>query len=1205
MERYACLASLPGFLAESEIGSGAFSPKARLEDGPIRERQRRFLASHRYDIEPGREVFPLPSGGIRVALEVALSMVGRGLWTLPSWQVEQALAKRAQQIHGWVIDSKFPGGSGDLSLKLGSRLRVEDYHNILIPSPLDNEEDRAEVIRRLCDISDENSPGERTFIREIAGDLPLSLLCMFQAQRDAASFGLDPAIFAEQRVDFSVETPQGLRLVVEIDGSQHVDDAAQAYLDEQRDTELERLGWSTWRIPTHALNDTKRLQDELRKRLLGMDYKTPEAGRNSEVFALFWSATAIARTQALIIEAMLEGAVAVDRAIRVSVQEHQTDISHIAIADLNELLARLGRLYNVVVPALITDSWDDCELLVDIDVMHPLRLPVRSDAAVAWSRPAARLVSQTARKIQIGRDSPRFMPTAPDESVLDSFIRDIFRKDGFRRDEATAHSDQAAITSRILQGQDVVGLLPTGAGKSLPYMLAGLLLPGMTLYVGPLISLLQDQAERLRESGIGHVEYISSAQSHDAKEVALARVQSEGIRFLLVSPERFLTAGFLEALKNRELWRGDISQIVIDECHCVSEWGHEFRPAYLSLGRIAKDRSRRFGAHAPLVALTGTASTVVLSDVLRELGITDSEACVRAANLDRPELAMRCTPVLVPNGRDKQIESSVRDFLREHEDQADGLLIFCPFRTGRTISVFSVAADLSRKLPGVDVRFYCGGVEPWADYAVYSLWKRAADLTKDDLSKVVPVWARTPSGIKPWPEVKSAVQRDFISGTKKGFRVLVATKAFGMGIDKPSIRKIIHVLAPTSPEAFYQEIGRAGRDRQASEAELMFCDISPEVTNQLLDPSLDHDEVMETYRTFVDKDRFGGGDFLRTFYFHGQAFQGMEPAIHATYEVVKRLHKALSKGEDLCIPFQMDATLNGTDVEYGLVRLIHLGVVQGYLKDYNRNVFNVEVTDDWLRIRNSSGELSEYLADHFLAFVNRYHLKGGTEHVGLIRQQRESLQNLYDAVSRQMMIFVYQQLERQRRAATRAMLEIARIGATNSDQMRTRLLNYLQVSLRYTAILEELPPEATPAEWISVIEQAISPQDLAEIHGAAQRVLASFPTHPGLLFISGVSRPIQTDDDPRRSIEEFNACIRHSEEVADLRDVLGAFQWFERANLLQKAILGIPVARIIGRIHLQLASEVDALLPYLHVDEVRSEYLAGFVRKATDASFLS
>src|SRR3546814_12420835 len=135
---------------------------------------------------------------------------------------------------------------------------------------------------------------------------------------------------------------------------------------------------------------------------------------------------------------------------------------------------------------------------------------------------------------------------------------------------------------------------------------------------------------------MGHVDYRSSAQGHEARETALERVHSQGTRFLLGSPVLFLTAGFLEALATRELWRGDISQVVIDECHCVSEWGHEFRPAYLSLGRIAKHRSARFGTQAPLVALTGTASPVVIAAVPTDLGIDATDARIHPANLTLP-----------------------------------------------------------------------------------------------------------------------------------------------------------------------------------------------------------------------------------------------------------------------------------------------------------------------------------------------------------------------------------------------------------------------------------------------------------------------------------------------------------------------------------------------------------------------------------------
>lgn len=1209
MDRFGCLAALPSFLAESGIASGAFSAKSRLQDTPARERQRRYLASHRYDVESGLRSYEPPDGAIRLVLEVALALMERGAWTLPSWRVEQALATRVAENLGWQVASVRPPGSGDLGLHLQTKIHPEMLNNVLVPTPLEGEADRNEILRVLCELADDDSPGERLFLLDVASALPLPLLCMLLAQRDAATLGLDATVFCDQRIDFVLETPQGLRLVIEIDGSQHVTDAAQANLDRQRDAELKRLGWAIWRIPTAALANTEGLRREMLALIGSLGYVEPKGERNAEAAAMIWSATSVVRIQSLILEAVLEGAVAAEGPIGVAVVDHGMGIAALALEDLNDLLQRLGSLYAVPVPVFRIVEADASDLLVDVDVLHPLRPPPRSDGAVAWSRPAVMAVADTARCIAVRRDCPRFLPGPPDEEALDAFVRDLFRKDGFRRDTAGA-SDQALITARILQGQDVVGLLPTGAGKSLPYMLAGLLLPGMTLYVGPLISLLQDQAERLIEAGITHVEYVSSAQEQAQRDAALARVQNQGTRFLLVSPERFLTESFLEALKNRALWNGDISQVVIDECHCVSEWGHEFRPAYLSLGRIARDRSARFQTSAPLVALTGTASTVVLSDVLRELGITDADACIRSNSLDRPELAIRCTPVRVPGRREDLVENSVRDFISEHPQQTDGVLIFCPFRKQRAIGVFSIAAHLSRKLPGIDVRFYCGGEMPWQDYAVYHQRKAARSLSKADIESAVPLWGRTAMGLRPWSEVKAAVQRDFIDGTKRSFRVLVATKAFGMGIDKPSIRKIVHVVAPTSPEAFYQEIGRAGRDRQTSEAELLFCDIEPDKTNRLLDPGLGHEEVMEAHKTFTKDDPFGGGDFLRTFYFHGHAFQGMDSAVKATYQVVRHLHKAIAGGVDTIVPFTLkgEVPLEETDIEYGIVRLIHLGVAAGYLKDYNRNVFRVDVTDEWLQIRSSPSELADYLANNFAEFMRRYHLIGGTAQVQMVRSEVGSIGRLYGAVSAQMMTFVYQQVERQRRAATRAMLEIARIGVNDAGQMRARLLNYLQASVRFTAALEGMPPEAHPDAWIELLideKHPLSPQDLAELHGAAQRVLASFPTHPGLLFLSGVSRPLQSKDDPLRSVEEFDACIRHAlDHGVALEDVLRAFSWFRDAELFQKHALSLAVDRVMGRIHLDLASDISKLAPFMHVDDVRDSYMARLVRTATEAAQL-
>lgn len=1209
MERVRCLAALPGFLAESNIGDGAFSAKDRLRDTPKREFQRRHLACHRFDIEPGRASFEPPAPTLRMVLDIALALMERGPWTLPSWRVEQALAARASDVLDWKVVPVRPPDSGDLGLRLQSRVTDEQRKNLLVPAPLMDEVDKGQLLRRLCDLADENSPGEQTFVEKVAAALPTPLLSMLQPQREAWTLGLDPKVFFDQRVDFALETPQGLRLVIEIDGSQHISDGGQAHLDNSRDAALQTLGWTVWRVTTPELTNPEKLRQHLIGLIQSLGYIEPKGGRHRDVASLFWASTALVRAQALILEAALEGAIKCQGLVMVSIIDHGLDIGSLAVDDLNELLRRLGELYKTPVPYFQLSGSDACELLVDVDVLHPLRLPPRTDTAVAWSRPAAMAVASSARRIEVRSGSPRFLPAPADQGVLDEFVRDLFRKNGFRRN-ADGSSDQALITGRILLGLDVVGLLPTGAGKSLPYMLAGLLLPGMTLYVGPLISLLQDQAERLIECGISHVEYISSAQDQQAKTDALNRVSGQGTRFLLVSPERFLTEAFLLALSNRQLWGGDISQVVIDECHCVSEWGHEFRPAYLSLGRIARDRSTRLGMQAPLVALTGTASTVVLSDVLRELGISGTDACIRSSSMDRPELSMRCTHVVNPGRREAMVESSVREFIEAHPAETDGVLIFCPFRGGRSIGVYSVAAHLLRAVSGLDVRFYCGGQEPWEQFAVFQRRKSASQLTVSEIRSSVPRWGLSANGVRPWSDVKAEVQREFLSGTKNNFRVLVATKAFGMGIDKPSIRKIIHVVAPTSPEAFYQEIGRAGRDRQPSEAELLFCDIEPEVTNHILDPGLGHEEVMRAYQDAVANDPYGGGDFLRTFYFHGEAFKGTQESVRATLEVASLLHRAVKQQKNPVVPFKLGGQfpLDEVHLEYGIVRLIHLGVVSGYLKDYNKSIFRVDVTDGWLKVWDTPVMLADLLAGKFMEFVRRYNLVGGAEQVEVIRAATGSLSDLYQAACAQMMSFLYQQVERQRRIATRAMLEIARLGAKEPTQMRSRLMNYLQASVRFTEALERLEIAADPEDWIAILNDdahPLSPQDLAELHGAAQRVLGSFPTHPGLLFLSAVSRPLQSEADPLRSIEELDACVLHAPAHGlELDRVICAFSWFREMHLLQKSALAPGVDRIMGRIHIELASDVSELAPFLHVAEVRDRYYAGLLRKATNAALL-
>ena len=165
--------------------------------------------------------------------------------------------------------------------------------------------------------------------------------------------------------------------------------------------------------------------------------------------------------------------------------------------------------------------------------------------------------------------------------------------------------------------------------------------------------------------------------------------------------------------------------------------------------------------------------------------------------------------------------------------------------------------------------------------------------------------------------------------------------------------------------------------------------------------------------------------------------------------------------------------------------------------------------------------------------------------------------------------------------------------------MRGRLLNYLQVSLRYTAVLESLPVESAPEKWLGILQQPTSPQDLAELHGAAQRVIASYPTHPGLLFITALSRPFLTTEDVKRSEEEAHACITHCKEGGqDLQSVAEAFLAFRNQGWAGSTALDGLVNDIVGNIYLDTGVDIDRLVPYLERDSVRNRWLAFVVQRS-------
>jgi ATP-dependent DNA helicase RecQ len=315
---------------------------------------------------------------------------------------------------------------------------------------------------------------------------------------------------------------------------------------------------------------------------------------------------------------------------------------------------------------------------------------------------------------------------------------------------------QAEAVDAALAGRDVLVVMPTGAGKSLCYQLPALLRDDLTLVVSPLVSLMQDQIEALERSVPGRAALVNAQQDPAANRAAIARAAAGELKLLYVAPERFSSPGFLEAVRGV-----DVGLFVVDEAHCVSQWGHDFRPDYFRLA----DAARWLGAQA-IVASTATATPQVSADIGARLGLRDP---VRVATgFDRPNLSFAVVPCRGPAEKRTRLAAALAD------PQARPAIVYA----GTRADTERLAGQLGSAL-GVEVIAYHAGLP------------RAA---------------------------RATAQRRFMTGEVE---VVVATNAFGMGVDKADVRTVAHASVPGLVEAWYQEAGRAGRDGAPARALLL------------------------------------------------------------------------------------------------------------------------------------------------------------------------------------------------------------------------------------------------------------------------------------------------------------------------------------------------------------------------------------------------
>lgn len=331
---------------------------------------------------------------------------------------------------------------------------------------------------------------------------------------------------------------------------------------------------------------------------------------------------------------------------------------------------------------------------------------------------------------------------------------------------------QAEIIRDALAGQDVFALLPTGGGKSLCFQLPSLVRDKLTLVVSPLIALMKDQVDALQASGIAAT-FLNSSLSADESRARLRGLHTGKFRLLYAAPERLMLSGFLEDLK-----RWNVGLIAVDEAHCISEWGHDFRPEYRQLAEL-----RGHFPRVPVMALTATATNRVREDIVSHLKLREPSCYV--ASFNRPNLTYRVLPKSKPY-------EQVLEFVRARRRESG--IIYCQSRKAAE----SVAERLSAD--GIRARPYHAGLTP----------KQRADHQEEFL-------------------------RDDV-------RVICATIAFGMGINKPNVRFVIHHDLPKNIEGYYQETGRAGRDGLPGECVLLFSAGDVVKQTQFIDEKVDPQE---------------------------------------------------------------------------------------------------------------------------------------------------------------------------------------------------------------------------------------------------------------------------------------------------------------------------------------------------------------------------
>lgn len=612
------------------------------------------------------------------------------------------------------------------------------------------------------------------------------------------------------------------KIVVEIDGSQH-EEAAQKSLDQARDNLLKKAGCTIHRIPTTAKNKLElfsKLFTSTHDAYLSFSGFVIDSDHISDSDIKYML---IIRFQIAIIELLRHGILEVNNNYTIKILNGQDNDSLLSVAQIaykdiriwiENLYALDGEKSSLPIITFVCDDSKECDITIDIDCLSHYDesvftnsdkyIYIRNDYFIynrfAQSEPD--IFAYSKNYYNVYSNNFRFNKISINDTnkvnALRFFLKNIFRFDDFRPKQAEI------IASTLDPDNGTIGLLPTGSGKSICYQLAGMLTPGVTMVIAPLVVLMRDQCDNLYNRSNINAYDINGNKSEFFELYGnknIDHANSKNIRMiphaktLYISPERFFNEDFLIVFDSLIK---DLGEVVVDEVHCLSEWGHDFRTSYLMLFKFL--RAANIGAKTLLVGTSATSSPRVTNDIIKEFeSVKERVNVVKGQSLTRKELTFEVIKdkAVFDNGdkysSDASFSSSLNVLKKIYKNDAaihNKMLVFAAY---------------AKSVSGIKLKLQQQGESE--DYLVGTY---VGNNTNDKYSKT----------FEQINEEKAVTYNQFKTGQ---IGCLVATKAFGMGVDIPDIRQTVHIDLASSVESMYQEMGRAGRDGKPSTCTVVYC----------------------------------------------------------------------------------------------------------------------------------------------------------------------------------------------------------------------------------------------------------------------------------------------------------------------------------------------------------------------------------------------